>query len=302
LSTTKFNLKLVNPKVLLITFVSSAAGGLYEAISPFFPLFLGGLGYTTIEVGLAASFWNIIIFLLHSVLLFVILYLICRRSFMENVASIIVSIIAGTAAGYWVGGLLGFTVSHSSFPTLPSLFIFSNVVCQFAACSAAYVNSKWRFLTSRKNIACERPFGVAIIAALYVVLGISLTILTCTVMGLFYIFPFEALLTKAFIFVGLVFLLVVASAIYFVVAYGFYRGNKWGWLVIFASTIIGMFLSINQLLFGFHFDVWLIAKILAPLLNIFVLIYLLQLHVRIYFGIVNPMSESVLGLSGNAES
>jgi len=133
-------------------------------------------------------------------------------------------------------------------------------------------------------------------------LGISLTILTCIAFGFIYIFSLEAFLSKTFIFVGLILLLAIASAIYFIVAYGFYRGSRWGWLVTFASTIIGIFLSINQLMYGFYFDVWLIVKILVLLLYVFVFIYLLQPHVRIYFGIVNPTPESTLENSGNQQS
>ncbi len=302
LSTVKFNLKLINIKVFFVVLAFSLFSGFYETIVPFLHPFIRDLGYTVMETGLITNLWETIVFFLNSILLFAVLYLICRRDFIENIASIIVSLIVATVAGYWIGGLLGVAVLQIGFSVSPSIFIFSNLLFEFAACSAAYVTARWRLSMPRTEIAYERPFGVALIAALYIILGISLTILTFVLFGLFYTVSLEAILNKPLIFIGLILLLAIASSMYFAVAYGFYRGRRWGWLVVFTSTLVGIFLSINQLVFRFYFDVWFIVKILVLLLDIFIFIYLLQPHVRIYFGIINPSLENISETSSSLQS
>jgi hypothetical protein len=287
----KYNLKAIHVKILLTTLIFCVFSGFYEAVTPTLPLFLYDLGYASLEIGFITSILSIIVFILDSALLFVILYLICRRNFMKDIAGIVISIIIGTIVGYWIGGLLGLSVSSSSFPRSPSLFTVSILLSEFGACAAAYLNIKWEQLTPRREMVSERPFGVVLISALYIVLSLSLTVLTLVVFGLSSI-GFEALFKKILLFTLIIALLSILSIAYFFIAYGFYRGRRWAWFTVFAFTLMGILLSVNQLILIFNFDILFILRIVVLLLDTFILIYLIQPYVRIYFGIINPISES----------
>lgn len=187
----------------------------------------------------------------------------------------------------------------SGYPIVPSIFLFGSLLSQFAACSAAYVATKWKSPTSKTSMVNECPVGVFLIAVLYVILGLLLSVLASLLFLLSFTVSFEAVLLKPLILVGLILLLVIASVISFLIAYGFYVGRRWAWLVMFASALIGVFSSINQIIFRFSLDMWLIIKILMLFLSAFIFIYLLQSHIRIYFGVVNPSQESTSEASNN---
>lgn len=137
----------------------------------------------------------------------------------------------------------------------------------------------------------ERPFGVVLISALYIILSLSLTVLTLVAFGLSGI-GFDFLFKKILLFVLTIVLLSILSIAYFFIAYEFYRGRKWAWFTVFAFTLMGILLSVNQLILMFHFDILFILRIVVLLLDAFILIYLIQPYIRIYFGIINPTSES----------
>ena len=286
----KYNFKTIHVKILLTTLIFCVFSGFYETVAPTLPLFLYDLGYTHAQIGFITSILSIIVFILDSALLFVVFYLICRRNFMKDIASIIISIIIGTIVGYWIGGLLGLSVS-SSFPRSPSLFTVSILLSEFGACAAAYLNIKWEQLTPRSDVTPGRPFGVVLISALYIVLSLSLTVLTLVVFGLSSI-GFEVLFKKILLFAWIIALLSILSIAYLFIAYGFYRGRRWAWFTVFAFTLMGIFLTVNQLILMFNFGILFILRIVVLLLDIFILIYLMQPHIRIYFGIINPTSES----------
>jgi hypothetical protein len=208
---------------------------------------------------------------------------------MKDIASIIISIIIGTVMGYWIGGLLGLSVS--SFPRSPSLFTISILLSEFGACAAAYLNIKWEQLTLRNSMVSERPFGVVLISVLYIILSLSSTVLNLVLFGLSSI-GFEVLFNKILPLTLIIALLSILSIAYFFIAHGFYRGRRWAWFTVFAFTLMSILLSINQLITMFKFDILFILKIIVLLLDTFILIYLIQPYIRIYFGIINPTSES----------
>lgn len=287
----KYNLKTIHVRVLLITVIFCAINGFYESFARTLPLFLHDLGYTFLEIGFVNYFLSMIVFILDSALFFVILYSICRRNFMENIANIIISLIIGTVVGYWIGGLLGLWMTPPTFPTSPSIFTIGVLLSEFGACSAAYLNTKWNHLTPRTSIVSERPFGVVLISALYIVLSLLSTILALILLGLSSI-RFEILFNKILLFISLIALLSVLSIAFFFIAYGFYRGRRWAWFAVFAFTLIGVLLSINQLILAFHLDILFILRILVFLIDVFIFVYLIQPSIRIYFGIINPTPES----------
>lgn len=291
LTVAKYNLKTIHVKILLTTLIFCVFGGFYETVAPALPLFLYKLGYASLEIGFITYILSVIVFILDSAMLFVILYLICRRNFMKDIAGIILSIIIGTIVGYWIGGLLGLSVSSLSFLRSPSLFTISILLSEFGACAAAYLNIEWEKLTPRSVMISERPFGVVLISALYIILSLSLTVLTLVAFGLSGI-GFDFLFKKILLFVLTIVLLSILSIAYFFIAYEFYRGRKWAWFTVFAFTLMGILLSVNQLILMFHFDILFILRIVVLLLDAFILIYLIQPYIRIYFGIINPTSES----------
>ena len=287
----KYNLRAIHVKILLTTLIFCAFSGFYETVTPTLPLFLYDLGYTALEIGFITSILSIIIFILDSALFFVILYLICRRSFMEGIASVAISLVIGTVGGYWIGGLLGLLLP-SRFPQSPSFFTLSILLSEFGACSAAYLNTKWEQLTPRTDRASQCPFGVVLIAALYTILSVLSAILTCALLSWLFSVGFEVLFKKILLAISLMTLLSILSVAYVVIAHGFYRGRRWAWFAVFASTLMSTLLSVNQLILMFNFDILFILRIIVLLLDTFILIYLIQSSIRIYFGIINPMSES----------
>lgn len=286
-----YNLKAIHMKVLLITFIFCLISGFYEALAPVLPLILNDLGYTSIEIGFIIYILSVLVFILDSAVFFAILYLSCRRNFMENIASIVISLIVGTVVGVWVGGLLGLFVKFYRPPTSPSIFTIGVLLSEFGACSAAYLNTKWDRLTSKVNMSSEKPFGVVLISGLHIVLSLLTTFLILMLLGLSNI-GFDVIFSKIFLFLPLAALLSVLSVAYFFIAYRFYKGRRWAWFAVFAFSLIGMLLLINQLIFAFQFGILFILRIVMLLIDVSILIYLVQLNVRMYFGVVNPASES----------
>ncbi|NWG10679.1 hypothetical protein HXY33_02845 [Candidatus Bathyarchaeota archaeon] len=288
METARLDLNLINSQVLSIVFIFSIFSGFRDSVAPNIGRFLDALNYTTLEIGLIINLSSVIIFFPVFILLFVLLYQTCKHNFIENIAGIIVSLIVGTVVGYWIGGLVGAVLS--GYVISPSIFLYGNLLIEFAACSAAYIATKWRISTPNPQIVSERPVGVTLIAGFYVFLGVLLSFLSTFLFLSSYV-SFEVFLLKPLILTELILLLGIASIIHFFIAHGFYKHRRWGWLVIFASTLMGIFLSINEIIFRFSLDAWLIIKILMLLLSIFIFIYILQPSIRIYFGIINPQSE-----------
>ncbi|MGQ9506861.1 MAG: hypothetical protein ACUVTB_03245 [Candidatus Bathycorpusculaceae bacterium] len=234
----KYNLKTIHWQVLLTTFIFCAISGFYETLAPTLPLFLQDLDYTAVEIGFISYILSMIVFILDSAFLFVILYSICRRNFMENIANTIISLITGTIVGYWIGGLSGLLMSPPRFPTSPSIFTISILLSEFGACSAAYLNIKWNHLTSKAGMTSERPFGVVLISALYAVLSLLSPILALMLWGLSSI-GLEVLFNKILLFTSLITLLSVLAVAYLFIAHGFYRGRRWAWFTVFRLHLNG---------------------------------------------------------------
>lgn len=287
----KYNLKIISAKVLLITLIFCAIGGFYETFTPTLHLILHDLDYTVVEISFITYILSVLVFIIDSALFFVILYSICRRNFMENIANITISLIIGTALGYWIGGLLGLLMASPRFLTSPSIFIIGILLAEFGACSAAYLNIKWNHAVPKPSMASKRPLGVVLISVLYVILSLLSTFLTIMLLGLSSI-GFEVLFNKILLFAPLIALLSILSIAYLFIAHGFYEGRRWAWFAVFAFTLIGMLLSVNQLILAFYFYIFFILRFLVLLIDTFIFIYLLQPGVRIYFGVTNPISES----------
>jgi hypothetical protein len=185
---------------------------------------------------------------------------------MGNVAGIIFSLITGSVVGRWIGGILGLPLSVSAPPYL-SLFNMPAVLLgAFGVCSTVYISEKWKTLLSRAN-AGDRPLGVTFVAVICVISGILLSI----IMGLLFGYGAEgsilSLVGNALVLVGIFVFVIIMFALYLVIAIGLYRGRMWAWAVTFASTLVGIFSSLNAILNSVFdrllFDAWLVLKILV---------------------------------------
>ena len=293
MSAARFNLKLIDVKIFLITLTFSLWGGFYESANQSLVSFLNKSGFSAIEISATLTLWGWNMYLLITIPYFVMLYLACRRRFMENVASIILSLIVGSMFGRWIGGLLGFLLGFPIPPTVSSLSMFAGLLSLFGACSAAYVSERWKNLISRAAVNSERQFGVALIAILYVISGVFLFILVGVLFG-FDAESIPTLFSNTVIIAGFLVLVAVTCVLYLVIAYGLYHGRLWAWLVTFTSTMIGVFSSLNGIILGLSFDIWIILKILVFVLGVVVIIYLLQPHVRVHFAIINPKPANIV--------
>ena len=296
MSATRFNLRLIDTKVFLITLVFSLFGGFYEPFIQSITSIYPKLGYSIVEMSAVLTIWGFNIFLLTSIPYFAALYSVCRKRFMGNVAGIIFSLITGSVVGRWIGGILGLPLSVSAPPYLSLFNMLAVLLGAFGACSTAYISEKWKTLLSRAN-AGDRPLGVTFVAVIYVISGILLSILMGLLFGYGAGGSILSLVGNALILVGIFVFVIIMFALYIVIAIGLYRGRMWAWAVTFASTLVGIFSSLNAIVLNsvfdrLLFDAWLVLKILVLVLGAAILVYLLQPHVRVYFGVVNPEPDT----------
>jgi len=138
---------------------------------------------------------------------------------------------------------------------------------------------------------------VTFVAAIYVISGIPLSILMGLLFGYGAGGSILSLVGNALILVGIFVFVIIMFALYLVIAIGLCRGRMWAWAVTFASTSVGIFSSLNAIILNsvfdrLLFDAWLVLKILVLVLGAAILVYLLQPHVRVYFGVVNPEPDT----------
>ena len=226
---------------------------------------------------------------------------------MGNVAGIIFSLITGSVVGRWIGGMLslltpwiggilGLPLAVSAPPYLSLFNMLVVLLGAFGVCSTAYIGEKWKTLLSRAN-AGDRPLGVTFVAVIYVISGILLSILMGLLFGYGAGGSILSLVGNALILVGIFVFVIIMFALYLVIAIGLCRGRMWAWAVTFASTLVGVFSSLNAIILNsvfdrLLFDAWLVLKILVLVLGAAILVYLLQPHVRVYFGVVNPEPDT----------
>jgi len=140
----------------------------------------------------------------------------------------------------------------------------------------------------------ERPVGVTILAILALVLGILL-ILGAVLVAAVSAFIIDLMRTSggpliwgdfdvgSFIQVFLIAIALIGAVfgiLYIVVAYGMWIGAGWGWVLAIVLVILNLILGIINLPNGSGI-VWII-------INAIVLWYLMQLHVKVFFGRAPP--------------
>lgn len=133
----------------------------------------------------------------------------------------------------------------------------------------------------------ERPTGVTILAILEIIVGIvslisglAITILFATVGGMMGRIPEAAPLAALFGAFGAVIggLLILVSIVCFIIAYGFWKGKGWAWVLGLIFAIIGIISGLISLPGG----------IISIIINGLIIYYLTRPHVKEFFGRAAP--------------
>jgi hypothetical protein len=123
-----------------------------------------------------------------------------------------------------------------------------------------------------------RPAGVALLSILEVLSGIVWVVLAAILLGFFqgfyepHIWPLPLVINTVAFFLGIVYL--VLGFVSFILAYGFWYGIGWAWLVGIILEVMGLILNLIEFPSG----------LLGLFINILVLYYLTRPHVKRYFG------------------
>jgi len=260
------------------------------------------VGYGLFSVMITA-YW----FLLNPVLMFLAFYRVCGQNFPEKAGSSIVSFVAGSLAGQVIGGLImsGVLSTTTEFGFISGLGILfselefgvgSDVLLALAAVASAWLVRKWdeMLLQAQPEWRFQRPFEISLASVLYVTFGI-LTLLVVPILGLFSLGlgrnPIDLWLTG-----GVVILLVISGLSQITIGYGVYKGKRWGWMVAFMISSIGLALNVILLtifvLLPLPLEILGVAQIVATVISIvldlIVIGLLLPFGSRQYCRMVNP--------------
>lgn len=307
LGQTGFGTELFDSKVFAVTFVFSFVEGLQSLLSPYLYLFLSRMGYTTAELSLAFTMVGFLYYVFNPILFFVMLYLTCGGKVLPRIASILISLIFGSLLGFWLGGLCSAPLLESQFTEAASgallniavrlSFIpFGKMIFGFAVLMFSEMNSNWKAVLPMEKLQSKRPFGVVVLSALYVIVGL-LNILALPI-SVLYPFLLEFSLEKWLLLVVFVSTFVLGIAGQLLVAYGLYHGKKWGWVPALISSASGLLAQITLLFIAlvseiFNETLWIVSgSLIGLVISLMVLFYLLSLETRKYFGFVNPPQHS----------
>jgi hypothetical protein len=248
------------------------------------------------------------LFLVSPVLLFIAFYRFCGRSFLERVASTLISVILGEVLGIvfgWVviGGVLALTTRYTLLSSLSLISqgfqsrVASNVLVALAAVAFAGVVRRWdeKLLGGGQELSVERPLGVSVASAVFVLGGI---LALCVSPLLFVLAETSGAAYWSLVAAAVVFL-IIGGVIQLFIGYGVYKGRRWGWLVAFAVSLIGLVFNAATLgILAFENISWspipvaeVISASVALLLDLAVIGLLLPLKSRLYCRIVDlPLS------------
>lgn len=247
-------------------------------------------------------------FLVNPVLAFVMFYRFCGRSFMEKAASTLISVVLGAVVGAVIGWLIvgGVVASTLGFPLLSSLSLISqglqssvvgNTLLALAAVAFATMVRRWdeKLLGSGQRLTVERPFEVSVASVVYVLSGV----LVLCVSPLLLVLQ-EASESYSALFVSVVVLVVIGGFVELLIGYGVYKGRRWGWLVAFGGSLIGLVINASTLiLLAFEEANWsqipvaeAVSASMALLLDLVVIWLLLPLRSRLYCRMVDPPVSS----------
>lgn len=304
---TDFGGELFDSKVFAVTFVFSFVEGFQSFLSSYLYLFLSRMGYTTAEMSLSFMMLGFLFYIFNPILFFIVLYLMCGGKVLPRIASILISLIFGSLLGFWLGCLCSAPVLESQFTetasgTLLNIAVglpfipFGKMIFGFAVLMFSEMNSNWKAVLPMEKLQSRRPFGVLVLSALYVIVGLLNTF--ALPISVLYPFLLEFSLEKWLLLVVFVSTFVLGIVGQLLVAYGLYHGKKWGWVPALISSASGLLVQITLLLIalvfgGFKEAPWIIpGSLIGLVISLIVLFYLLSLETRKYFGFVNPPQPS----------
>lgn len=300
--------KLIESRVFVVVMVFSIVSGAISAFTPWLSnLLLQRYGLSSLEVGFVSSLLGIVQYLVSPVLFFVVLYIACGGPLLNRIASVLVSLVSGSLVGYTIGVLLGSSVV-AYLVRLPSVLFLQSVssllqhvvgqtLLGFAVLAFSDIDLRWRSALPVDELQKKRPLGVTLLAALYVVFAL-VSVLALPVLTVFssFVLPEGTLIVIIF---GVVIGVTVVGLL--VVAAGLYYGKKWGWILAVissASSLVISFFTLGEIAGLTPLSTALFMLILVSLaliggviVNLVVLVYLLRIEVRRFFGFVNPPNQ-----------
>ncbi len=297
--------RLIETRVFVVVLVFSAVSGLNSAFAPYLSFLLLRLGFPEVEIGFASILMSFLQFLISPILFFVVLYLTCGGLLLKRVASVLVSLVFGSFVGYPIGGFIGFVVVavQLGLPGVLFLSLYSlpqHVVSQtlvgFAVLAFSDINLRWRAVLPVDELQQRRPWGVTLLAALYVVFALLNTV----VAPLVALYPSITVSMRhgafALVAVGVAFGLAAFGQL--VAAAGLYYGRKWGWFAAVISSAASLVMDVYALgltvaTSGFPIaPVLIMGSFVGVIVSLVILLYLLSIGVRLFFGLVNPASQA----------
>jgi hypothetical protein len=300
LSESRFDTRLFETRVFVVILVFSIIAGLNTAFAPYIYYWFRQTGYSAVEYGafniLETGFW----YLLNSVLFFIVLYVTCGGPLLNRIARVLTSLVLGSVIGHWIGGSIGAIVSMIQLGEVASYawiyplyslptYAVGQVLIGFAVLALSDMNVRWRGALAIQEQS-TRPGGVVVLAVLYAIFAL----LDVLAIPLLAAYPaYSGTSYAAFAIMAVFFGLVVSGQL--VLAFGLYYGKKWGWILAVISSASSSLINISTLsallINGAFINTQLLTFSLSVglLVSLAVLLYLLSLRVRQFFGFVNPI-------------
>ena len=302
----KVEANILEGKVFLLIFFFSFAGVVMYYFRVFYLIYVyDQVGYSIFSMILSAYS-----FLLIPVLMFIAFYYICGRGFPERPASVIISLVAGSLVGTWIGGLVtsGILAEIRDFDFVFGLAYLSSqlefgvvrdVLFALAAVASAWLVRKWDEMLSqvKSELKLERPFTIILASIIYIAFGI-LTLCVAPILALLPLISGRTLIEVS-LAASFVLLVVINGLSQIVIGYGLYQGRRGGWILAFIVSLIGVAVNVNSLtcfiikpLPSEILDLALITvTVISFALNLILLGLLLPLISRRYCRIINPQTS-----------
>lgn len=247
-------------------------------------------------------------FLLNPVLLFVAFYKVCGSQFLHRPARTLISAILGAT----IGPVLGWAVVGGAFAlanvyglaaslettslTLQSV-VTINVLLAISAMVFATV-ARWgdeKQLVGDQGLKVERPLEISVASGVYV-LG---EILALCVSPFLFTFRYETGSAYLALLTATIVLVLIGGIIELFIGYGIFKGRRWGWLVGFGASLIGLIfnsatlalLAIGEYTWDLTTTAEALSASLSLCLELAVIGLLLQMKSRVYCRMVDTIQS-----------
>lgn len=302
--------RLIEPRVFFVVMVFSLAFGLISAFSHFLYIFLfQQVGLSAFDFTVISILMSSLQYLLNPVLFFVVLYVTCGGPLLNRIASVLLSLVFGSLVGYLIGGSIG-SLAEGVLLGQPAMmfssvsFLWQQVVDQtlfgFAVLAFSDINLRWKSALPADALLKTRPGGVTLLVAYYVIFALVDTV-AAPVLAIYSSINVTPGATLSVIILGVVFGPIIAGQL--VIAAGLYYGKKWGWIIAVISSASSLVIS-GYALAGMVasgavgtspgtpvLTLTLAVSIAGFIISLIVLLYLLRIEVRRFFGYINPPGQ-----------